>query len=178
MSKILEAQLLLTPALRAKVLKKTEECLKLASKKFKREFEMPEIRYDIKNHDGGRAYTARNLIRYNLILLVENEKHFIENVVPHEVAHIINRLVNKPAPGKKRLMPHGREWKDIMTDLLKVDANVKHTYDCSSIEKAPKRKRVKVSIDRVQRILRQISRLTQEEHLLLNIKLDQFSEAA
>lgn len=152
---------LLTPELRKRVTDKVKACFKIAQKKYGVEFEMPEIRYDIKSWCGGLAYHQRWLLRFNLILLVENEDHYIENVVPHEVAHLVNRRVNTPAPGKKRLMPHGAEWKGVM-ELFKVVPHVKHTYDCSSIEKIARVKR-KNKIDRVERIMKQIMRLTEEE---------------
>jgi predicted SprT family Zn-dependent metalloprotease len=169
---------LLTPELKAKVEKKTKECFALATKHFKTEFPDLEIRYDIKNWVGGYAYRNRNLVRYNLILLVENEDHFIENVVPHEVAHIVNFRVNKPAPGKKRLMPHGKEWKSIMKDVFKVEPAVKHNYDCSSIEKSAKRKSHKAArVDNALKVIRHIleranKKYTPEELHRFNRELD------
>jgi predicted SprT family Zn-dependent metalloprotease len=110
-------------------------------------------------------------MRLNLILLVENEEHYLANVVPHEVAHLINRRVNKPAPGKKKLMPHGKEWKDVMA-LLGVVPHVKHRYDCTSIEKGKKAKRKGLVIDRVTRIMKQVMRLTEEERYDLTVQLE------
>ena len=160
-------QLLLTPELRVKVEKKMRECIAKAEKHYGIKMEMPEIRYDIKSWVGGLAYRDRNLVRYNLILLVENEEHYLENTVPHETAHmIVNACFRqgkfKLPEGKRRWMPHGKEWKEVMA-LLETPPVVKHTYDCSSIEKSPKRKRKANSIDRVSRIMKQIMRLTEEE---------------
>lgn len=162
---------LLTPELHEKVLAKTKELIAKAEKYFNTKLKIPEIRYDIKNWDGGRAYMPSNVIRYNLILLVENEEHFIANVVPHEVAHIVNRAVNKPAPGKKRLMPHGKEWKSIMKDVFDVEPSVKHSYDVSSIQKSPrrpqsKRARVDNAIQVVSSVLKRVeTKFTAEERL-------------
>lgn len=161
---------LLTPALRQRVDEKIKACFKIAEKHYKTKFEMPEIRYDIKSWTGGFAYWQKWLLRFNLILLIENENHYIENVVPHEVAHLVNRRVNKPAPGKKRLMPHGKEWKDVM-ELFKIVPHVKHTYDCSSIEKIARAKR-KNKINRVERIMKQIMRLTEVERSHLTTQLE------
>lgn len=158
----MKRDLLLSPELKKKVDAKVKECLKIAEKEYKQKFEMPEIRYNIKNTRGGMAYHADWLIRLNLILLVENEEHFLATTVPHEVAHLINRKVNKVPEGKKRLMPHGKEWKAVM-DLLKVPPKVTHNYDCSSIERVGKRKGGKVKVNRVERMIRQLSKLTEEE---------------
>lgn len=85
---------LLSPDLRKAVEIKVRECLDIAEREYKRKFEMPEIRYDIKNTDGGRALIHAWVIRLNLILLVENQDKFLATAVPHEVAHLINHAVN------------------------------------------------------------------------------------
>lgn len=171
--------LLLTPELKAKVEKKMHACFKIAEKHYKVKFDFPEIRYDIKSWVGGLAYRNRNLVRYNLILLVENEEHYLNSTVPHETAHmIVNALFRagkfKLPDGKKKWMPHGGEWKEVM-GVLKTVPNVKHSYDVTSIEKTPKAPRTKETIDRVDRILKQIMRLTEEERSHLEWKLEDLS---
>ena len=156
---------LLSKELRAKVEAKTLECFKIASKKHKVKFEMPEIRYNVKSTTAGLAYHQKWLIRYNLILMVENEEHFLKHTVPHEVAHLINRKVNKVPEGKKRLMPHGKEWKEVMA-LLGVPADVTHNYDVTSIDRAPRAKR-KTTESKVARILNQIKKLSEEDKAIL-----------
>jgi SprT protein len=167
---------LLTPELKAKVEAKMKECYKMAGKHYKHKFDFPEVRYDIKNWTGGMAYRNKLLVRFNLILLVENEQHYLESTVPHEVAHmIVNALFAagkfKLGEGKKRRMPHGAQWKEVM-GVLGVVPNVTHSYDCSSIEKSAKRKRKGDAIDRVARILKQVSRLTEEEREDLTYRLE------
>lgn len=133
---------LLTPELRKKIEVKIQECLTIAEARYEQKFEMPEVRYDIKNTDGGTATFQQWLIRLNLILCFENEAHFIATTVPHEVAHLIARRVYhaKIAATGKKMRPHGPEWKEVM-DLFKVPAKVTHSYDCTSIAKKPRRKR-------------------------------------
>lgn len=155
------SNILLTPELRKKVSDRIKECIAVAEQHYKQKFEFPEIRYDIKNHVGGTANAGSWLIRLNLILLVENEEHFIKQIVAHEMAHLINRQVNT-VPGKK-LMPHGKEWKSVMA-LLGIPANVTHSYDCVSIQKSPRKQKKTVEIkSRVHRLLRQFSKLTDVE---------------
>ncbi len=72
----------------------------------------------------------------------------------------------KLAEGKKRQMPHGKEWKEVMA-LLKVEPRVKHSYDCSSIEKIARVRNKDKAQDRVNRIMKQIMRLTNEEQMRL-----------
>lgn len=132
--------LLLSKELRTKTEKALLEACKKAEAKYGQPFELPEIRWDIKNTDGGRAQYAAWLVQFNLILCVENEKKFLETTVPHEMAHLIayrvhyKRLV---AEGKK-LKPHGKEWKEAM-EVVETPPAVKHTYDCTSIQRPHRR---------------------------------------
>lgn len=153
---------LLTPELKAKVEAKMRECYKIAEKHYKKKYEFPEVRYDIRSWTGGLAYRDRNLIRFNLILLVENEADFIATTVPHEVAHKIVRATFKVPEGRKRIMPHGKEWKEVM-GVLGVQPAVKHHYDCSSIEKSKRLPKAKNPTPRVDRLLARISNWTPEE---------------
>lgn len=133
---------LLTPELRKKIEVKIRECLEIAEKRYEQKFEMPEVRYDIKNTDGGTATFQQWLIRLNLILCFENESHFIATTVPHEVAHLVARRVYhaKIAATGKKMRPHGPEWKEVM-ELFKLPAKVTHSYDVTSIARKPRRKR-------------------------------------
>jgi SprT protein len=133
---------LLTPELRKKIEVKIRECLEIAEKRYEQKFEMPEVRYDIKNTDGGTATFQQWLIRLNLILCFENEAHFIATTVPHEVAHLVARRVyhNAIAATGKKMRPHGKEWKEVM-ELFKLQPKVTHSYDVTSIARKPRRKR-------------------------------------
>ena len=166
----MKSEILLSKELRAKVEAKTKECFKIAEKHFKVKFEMPEIRYNVKSTTAGLAYHQKWLIRYNLILMVENEEHFLKHTVPHEVAHLINRKVNKVPEGKKRLMPHGKEWKEVMV-LLGIPADVTHNYDCTSIDRTPRAKR-KTTESSAQRILNQIMKLNPDDQAWLIDRID------
>ena len=139
---LVNPNLLLTQDRRKKVEAKIREVFDIAEKEYKRKFEMPDIRYDIKNTDGGTATFQQWLIRLNLILMVENEEKFLNTTVPHEAAHLIARRVyhNKLAAEGKKMRPHGIEWKEVMK-LFDISAKVNHSYDCTSIQRSHRRKR-------------------------------------
>lgn len=162
-------KVLLSEDLRKKVEEKMKECYAIAAKHYKLSFEFPEIRYDIKSWMGGLAYYKKNLVRYNLILLVENEEDYIATTVPHEVAHLIAYKVweNDTTPNKKKLMPHGKIWKDVM-GVLNVEPRVKHTYDCSSIERKARKRISGPRVKRVDRIIQMIGKLPIDD--ILKIK--------
>lgn len=142
------ATILLTPQLKKRVEEQIHKSLKIAEKHFDVKLPFPEIRYDVKSWISGLAYTNQNLIRFNLILLVENEEEFIKTTVVHEAAHmIVNELFRqgkfKLSEKSKKIMPHGKEWKEVM-GVLNTPPRVKHNYNVSSIEKKP-RKTPKIS---------------------------------
>lgn len=128
------ARLLLSDELVTKVDVAAEAAYVKAEAHYNRTFKRPIIRFDIKNTNGGEAWIKKNLIRLNLILLVENEEHFLAQTVPHEVAHLVAHFVYdaKPMNGKK-VRPHGKEWQEVM-GVLGIPPNAKHKYDCTSIQ--------------------------------------------
>lgn len=141
---------LLTKELMEKVEKRVRSLLDLASAiwpehtaKFN---DAPEVRYDIKNRFGGVAITGGTddwTVRLNLILCYENEEHFIEQTVGHEVAHLVARaihghtkLAEDPKTGKmvvKKIRSHGPEWRAVMVKFSLIP-HVTHRYDTSSIQ--------------------------------------------
>jgi SprT protein len=75
-----------------------------------REFEIPEIKFDLKGACAGICYMKGNkcTLQFNLKLLEENQKDFLRFIVPHEVAHYVTAsLFGKVAP-------HGKEWRTVM----------------------------------------------------------------
>jgi SprT protein len=136
--------LLLSKELREEVAVKLLAYLNIAREHYKRpDLEMPEIRWDVKNTDGGRANHVGNYVRFNLILCVENKEHFLNTTVPHELAHCIagtlfyDKILKDTG---KSMRPHGKEWKEVM-GVLQTPAAVKHNYDCTSIQRPKRRSR-------------------------------------
>jgi len=71
-----------------------------------------EIRCDLRGKSAGQLQRYNNgqlLIRYNLQIAELQPESFIEQTVPHEVAHIITWLCHG-----KRARSHGREWQSVM----------------------------------------------------------------
>lgn len=144
---------------------RTQPLLK-AERHYKQDIRRPEVRFDIRNTNGGEAWIKANRIRYNLTFLVENEKEFLATTVPHEVAHIVAHAVydRKPMNGKK-VRPHGKEWKEVM-GVLGVEPRVKHSYDITSLglHAKPKRKRtMKTTKAKIEALLKQIVRLEEAD---------------
>ncbi|MET0065710.1 MAG: SprT-like domain-containing protein [Candidatus Thiodiazotropha sp.] len=86
----------------------------------------PEIRFDLSGKTAGSVSfgpRGRIVIRYNAILLAQYGQHFIDETVPHEVAHIVARSRYGP-----RIKPHGSEWKRVMA-FFRAPARRCHSFD-------------------------------------------------
>ena len=66
-----------------------KQSLVLANQFFNKEFTMPVMNFELCGQKAGVAYLQQNEIRLNPILLVENGTAFIQQVVPHELAHLL-----------------------------------------------------------------------------------------
>lgn len=114
--------------LKMQVQRRLSACLAIAETHFKRQFPMPEIRYDIRGVKAGVAYLQKNTIGFNRTLLLENPEEFIHQVVPHELAHlIVYQLFG-------RVKPHGKEWQAVMEQVFQVTADTCHQFDVQSVQ--------------------------------------------
>lgn len=90
----------------------------------------PEIRFDLRGQSAGQArFEAHGggLIRFNPWLLLRHGEEFIEQTVPHEIAHwLIFCLYGRKA------RPHGAEWRQLMV-LFGVEPKRCHEYDLDDI---------------------------------------------
>ncbi len=89
---------------------------------------IPEVsvRFDLRGGAAGQAVFSRCgkiAVRYNRMLLQENGEEFLRRTVPHEVAHVVVRLLHGP-----RCRPHGREWQRVMAHFG-AEAIRCHSFD-------------------------------------------------
>ena len=107
---------------------KLAEWLAIANQHFSREFPSPTITYKLRGKAAGKAYLQLNEIKLNPVLFTENEDAFINEVVPHELAHLITHQVFG------RVRPHGNEWKYVMEKVFNVPAKTTHSFEISSVQ--------------------------------------------
>jgi len=103
------------------------EKLMQANTFLQREYALPNVLYQQRGTAAGTAWLEKNEIRLNPVLLLENQQPFIDEVVPHELAHI---LVWKHFG---RVSPHGKEWKWMMEVVLGVAARRTHQFAVQSV---------------------------------------------
>jgi len=99
----------------------------------------PEINFKLKGEFAGRAYGERWLIKYNYLLLKLNFQDFIDNTIPHEVAHLVEYAMY----GKTG---HKETWKNIMKDLGVKEITRCHTYKTYPCRKRKDLQRCGVSV--------------------------------
>lgn len=88
---------------------------------------LPSVLYQQRGTAAGTAWLEKNEIRLNPVLLIENQQAFIDEVVPHELAHL---LVWKHFG---RTPPHGKEWKWMMQTVLGVTPSRTHQFAVQSV---------------------------------------------
>lgn len=93
-------------------MRRLREKLAQANLKLGRNYPEPKLSYTQRGTSAGTAWLESYEIRLNPVLLLENSEAFIEEVVPHELAHL---LVWKHFG---RVAPHGKEWKWMMESVL------------------------------------------------------------
>jgi len=110
---------------------KVKHCLLLAEKQYQRKFNYQVIKIDIRGRAAGqiryeysRKAISLPVLRFNPYLLSQYKDVFIEQVVPHECAHLVAYQIY----GMK-IKPHGLEWKTQMSALYGLLPKVTHTFE-------------------------------------------------
>ncbi|QGM80209.1 SprT family zinc-dependent metalloprotease [Otariodibacter oris] len=114
--------------LKMQVQRQLKRDLDKANTYFNTIFTPPTVSYAVRGVKAGVAYLHKNEIRFNPILLTENGQDFIQQVVPHELAHL---LVYQQFG---RVKPHGKEWQMMMETVLGIPAETYHCFDTSSVQ--------------------------------------------
>lgn len=120
-------------------------CLAKAEAFYKRKYNVPTIRFDLRGRTGGVA-SGDHTVNFNAILMMENLQEYYEQVIPHEVAHCIDvangntrrfGAVTFTRNGRMRAAKrsiHGDSWKQVMRVIgaRDVDDARCHTMDTSN----------------------------------------------
>ena len=130
--------MLVPVGIKRRVEAKVEQSYKKAVAHYGREFKRPTVVYQKRGTTAGTAHGGTNTLDFNSTLLTENVEDFIERTVPHEVAHLIDYVVNPQnhhrginwkGQRQKRVV-HGADFRFIMERVLDADDSTRcHDYD-------------------------------------------------
>lgn len=107
---------------------KLESCIHKAQIHFNCHFNMPLLAFNQRGKIAGTAHLQRNLIKLNAVLMADNMDTFLQEVIPHETAHIV--VYQKFG----RVKPHGIEWQSVMRDAFDSQPEVRHSMDVSKTQ--------------------------------------------
>lgn len=89
-------------ALQQAVMQCLRHYLQLANQHLGTAYPEPKVNYHQRGTNAGSAYLQSFEIRLNPVLLLENKQPFIDEVVPHELAHLlVYRQFGRVAPMAK-----------------------------------------------------------------------------
>lgn len=106
---------------------KGEDCFILAECFFDRPFKRPDYLFNQYGRSAGTAHLQRNIIKFNPVLYNQNKAIFVDQVVAHEVAH----LIVYQHYGKVK--PHGKEWQHVMEVVFHCPARTTHSLDIKDV---------------------------------------------
>lgn len=100
------------------------DCYAIAEHYYLKSFQRPEVFVNLRGRSAGVAELQKNRLRFNAVLLQENEQAFLTEVVPHEVAHLLAwKLYGRG------IRPHGPEWQQIMQQVFQLVPSTTHSFD-------------------------------------------------
>lgn len=114
------------------VVEETTKYIQLASELYQTDYRIIPVKFDLTGHTIGMYKRWRNkkLIRYNSLIFSKYFKENLQDTVPHEVAHYIVDMQFS----RKKVSPHGVEWRSIMQKFGADDSRTAR-YDLSDIPK-------------------------------------------
>lgn len=100
-----------------------EDCLKKLRNTEFAACRKPNIELNQRGKIAGAALLQKNIIRLHPRLFIQNKTYFVEQVIPHELAHLVVWQFYG------RVRPHGQQWRYVMTEILGLEPHLHHHLD-------------------------------------------------
>ena len=118
---------MLNSQLKSELLTVVERCYRTAEQCLGRQFPRPEVLFNQRGKIAGCALLQKNMLKFHPKIYEQNKAHFLEHVVPHEIAHLLVwQVFGKTAP-------HGRQWQHMMVNVFNVPPSRTHQYNVDDI---------------------------------------------
>lgn len=103
-------------------------------------FSLPVIAFDLKGKSAGQCVfnkrsPVQSILRFNLGFCEQYAEAFIAQTPAHELAHYLTYRLFGVSTRKKKVLPHGKEWKYIMQDILDVKPLTYHAWETKPARK-------------------------------------------
>jgi|LakMenE18May11ns_1017448.scaffolds.fasta_scaffold9959282_11 SprT protein len=108
--------------------KKIKQCLSIARRKIKKDLPYEGVKFFHKSTDAGYVIASENNCVYlNHDLFRKNKKRFLDEIIPHEVAHLVAEALSP------RESPHGGTWKIVMQSVFSLKPERCHSMETKGI---------------------------------------------
>lgn len=104
-----------------------EELVNCAKQKLGVDVKIPTLRMTQRGKIAGSARLQTHEIRLNPTLWEDNQQEYLEEVLPHELSHlIVFQLYGK-------VKPHGKEWQSVMRGVFGVSPSTRHAMNTDKV---------------------------------------------
>ena len=129
---------MLTLSQKSEIYTRVDHFVAIANEEYHRELEGPHVRFDKRGSCGGTADSNLNELNFNAKLMLENWDEYINQIIPHEVAHLVKNAVYGTSRKGAMMRSHGGYWAYIMR-VFGVNPDRTHDMDVGNVAQ-PKRK--------------------------------------
>ncbi|GAB3038244.1 SprT family zinc-dependent metalloprotease [Bowmanella dokdonensis] len=116
------------------VQQRLDDCLALVQEQLKFTPPRPLLTFTQRGRIAGTARLQANEIRLNPVLLRDNLHEFLEEVIPHELCHLLVWQLHGRGTKARPVRPHGAQWKQLMWEVFGLKGSACHRMDVSKVQ--------------------------------------------
>ena len=124
---------------------RTLDCIQQAAQFYNLRIQLPELDFRLRGKHAGQMCAERRFgksryrLRFNIRLADIHIEEFMNNVIPHEVSHLVVSIMYGWSRKSSRVKPHGPEWQEVMKQCFGCEPKVYHTLELPEAEARQKR---------------------------------------